>query len=183
MHCLRLGVLAIVMGAMLGETSGWADERTARRGSKRSLPKLTGCWSRTSNVKLRMIQAVECFRTFLPMIPAIGVALGQLRRNLSRVLLNAGACHGNTTALRKLFALEHMDYGLGFNEVEVLFLQRLSKTKKLNLPFHDRYRRKRKYFENVSEEPQLVMQMNWAFDKGNVDRALKLVRRFQKIYS
>ncbi len=95
-----------------------------------------------------------------------------------KILIRAGACSGNSTALKKLFEIERLVYGLGFIEIESLFLQRRAAALKLNLPFHHRYRTKRRYTANMSESPQQELSINVAFDEGRIQDAIKLVPEF-----
>ncbi len=98
-----------------------------------------------------------------------------------RTLLRAGVCRANATALEALYDLEWRVFGLGFFQMEALYLQRRAALIDLKLPFHERYRRKYKYTPEMSEEPQREMRINFAFNQARAKDALEFVPRFQKL--
>ena len=98
-----------------------------------------------------------------------------------KTLISSGVCFGNHAALTKLFEIERLVYGFGFIQMETLFLQRRAAALRLGLPFHDRYRAKRRYSASMSESPQREMRINAAFDEGRIQDAIKLVPEFLKL--
>ena len=98
-----------------------------------------------------------------------------------RILLRAGVCRGDATALKALYDFEWRVFGLGFFQMEALYLQRRAALMDLKLPFHERYRRTNKYTHEMSEEPQREMRINFAFDQSRAKDALAFVPRFHRL--
>jgi hypothetical protein len=101
-------------------------------------------------------------------------------KNLKK-LIRAGVCFGSSSALIKLFEIERLVHVIGLIKIEALFLQRLADARKLHLLFHDRYRTRKRYSANMSEEPQQELRIKVAFDEGRIEDAIKLVPEFSKL--
>ena len=99
----------------------------------------------------------------------------------TRDLLRAGACRGDATALKAFYDIEWRVVGLTFFQMESLYLERRAALIGLKLPFHERYRRRKKYARNMSTAPQREMRINDAFDHGRARNALAFVPRLGRL--
>ncbi len=186
MKSVKLSVIAVTLGVIVGLIPAWADDRATRQAElEQTIAEIDEILRPYKKRSVADGRQGRIFPLDLPSEPTNW----RLREKSPpqsipgkiRILLKAGICRVDTKALRKIFELEWLVYGLDITEAEALFLQRISKLRGLKLPFHRRYRNVKNYVANISETPQLLILVNSAFDSGDVDRAIKLIPDFREM--